>query len=141
MSGRLTRRGFASLAAAPMLASPNRKIRTAVIGTTHGHALSKIRALRSMPEYELAGVCRVEPGDPPDKPELRGVPWLPLDQVLRKISQPTPQRGASKEAPTLPARTGAFAGDTLEEVAAPVIPLPPFAFRDVAHCRWATALV
>jgi predicted dehydrogenase len=69
-----------------MLASPNRKIRVAVIGTTHGHALSKIRALRSMPEYELAGVCRIEPGQPADKPELRGVEWLPVDQVLSDTS-------------------------------------------------------
>ena len=49
---------FAALASAPFALPAKGPIRAAVIGTGHGHALSKIRALRSMPEYELTGVCR-----------------------------------------------------------------------------------
>jgi predicted dehydrogenase len=76
----LTRRGFAALAAVPVLAAKARPIRAAVVGTGHGHAISKIRALRSMPEYELAGVCRPDPSEP-DHATLRDVQWLSLDQV------------------------------------------------------------
>jgi predicted dehydrogenase len=72
----LTRRTFAALAA-PLLAASDKKIRTAVIGTGHGHALSKIRALRSMPEYDLAGVCRHA-----DEPTNIDVRWLTLQQIL-----------------------------------------------------------
>ena len=86
MNRDLTRRAFTSLAAAPVLAASERKIRVVVVGTTHGHALSKIRALRSMPEYEFAGVCRVEPGQPPDDAPLRGVRWMSLDQALEDAS-------------------------------------------------------
>ena len=82
----LTRRAFASLAAAPMLVSSARKIRVAVVGTTHGHALSKIRALRSMPEYEFAGVCRAETGRAEESAALRDVRWISLDQALGDAS-------------------------------------------------------
>jgi predicted dehydrogenase len=60
------------------------------VGTGHGHALSKIRALRSMPEYELAGVCRPDSNEPPTDPEkldiLRDVRWLSLQEVLEDTS-------------------------------------------------------
>jgi predicted dehydrogenase len=58
-----------------------RKIRAAVIGTGHGHALSKIRALRSMPEYELVGICRPFSSEPPLPDALRDVRALPLEQI------------------------------------------------------------
>jgi predicted dehydrogenase len=88
--GELTRRAFSAMAAAPLANALSSRIRTAVVGTGHGHALSKIRALRSMPEYELAGVCRPDPNDPPRNPEkveaLRGVQWLSIEQVLEDAS-------------------------------------------------------
>ena len=60
--GHLTRRAFSAMAAAPVLSASGRPIRVAVIGTSHGHAISKIRALRAMPEYDLAGICRPDNG-------------------------------------------------------------------------------
>ncbi len=85
-TGALTRRAFSALAAAPVLSAAGGKIRVAVIGTGHGHALSKIRALRGMPEYELAGVCRPDPSEPADGAALRDVRWLSLEQVLEDSS-------------------------------------------------------
>jgi predicted dehydrogenase len=81
-TGTLTRRAFSALAAAPVLSASGGKIRVAVIGTGHGHALSKIRALRAMPEYELAGVCRPDPSEPAEDTALRGVRWLSIEQIL-----------------------------------------------------------
>jgi predicted dehydrogenase len=67
--------------AVPILGAPVEKIGVAVIGTGHGHAISKIRALRSMAEYDLAAVC-AHPGEPTESDALRGLKWLPLRQVL-----------------------------------------------------------
>ena len=56
----MNRRAFCSLAAAASSAplhSTYKKIRVAVLGTGHAHALGKIQALRTLPEYELAGIC------------------------------------------------------------------------------------
>jgi predicted dehydrogenase len=85
----LNRRGFCSLAAAFGLArtfADTQKIRVAVLGTGHAHALSKIRCLRSLPEYEFAGICRPD-GDEPNQPEVfPGVRWLSLGEVLNDAS-------------------------------------------------------
>src|SRR5688500_9921801 len=62
------------------------KIRAAVVGTGHGHAIGKIRALRSMPEYDLIGVCRPEPNEPDTHEALRGIHWLSLQQILDDAS-------------------------------------------------------
>jgi predicted dehydrogenase len=78
---RLTRRAFAALAAVPAASPMLRPIRVAVVGTGHGHAISKIRALRSMPEYELVGVCRPDPSEPSSHEALRDVKWISLDEI------------------------------------------------------------
>ena len=79
----MNRRAFCSLAATVRLAAgASNKIRAAVIGTAHGHAASKIRALNRLPEYELAGVCRTSDSDP----DVEGVRWLALDEVLADAS-------------------------------------------------------
>lgn len=70
-----------TMAAAPVFAATG-KIRTAVIGTGHGHALSKIRALRGMPEYELAGVCKIDAAESTNGDALASVNWLTFDQIL-----------------------------------------------------------
>lgn len=80
------RRKFCALAAAagaaPMRAN-SEKIRVAVLGTGHAHALSKIRALRALPEYEFAGVCRPDADEPNQGEVFQGVRWLSLDEVLK----------------------------------------------------------
>ena len=81
-SRELTRRAFTAAAAAQALTASERKIRAAVIGTGHGHALSKIRALRSMPEFELIGVCRPFPSEPLDADVLRDLRALSIEQIL-----------------------------------------------------------
>ena len=69
-------------AAAPLPAAST-KIRVAMIGTGHGHAASKIRALQSMPEYEFVGVCRPDKDDPAVEDVFRGgVRWLELPEAL-----------------------------------------------------------
>ena len=70
----MTRRKFSSLAAgAAALSAAGDKIRVAMIGTGHGHALSKVRALRSMPEYDFVGACRPDASEPAEGEPLRGV--------------------------------------------------------------------
>jgi predicted dehydrogenase len=64
-----------------LTAGPTR-IRAAVLGTGHAHALGKIRALRSLPQYELAGICRPDADEPNEGDVFQGVRWLSLDQVL-----------------------------------------------------------
>ena len=80
-SGNLTRRGFSALAATQFLAAAGEKIRAAVVGTGHGHAISKIRALRSMPEYDLVGVCRPDASDP-NGDAVTDLRRLSLQQIL-----------------------------------------------------------
>jgi hypothetical protein len=58
----ITRRHFSALSAAAIATTSTRlegvphKVRAAMIGTGHGHAGSKVLALRAMPEYEFVGV-------------------------------------------------------------------------------------
>jgi predicted dehydrogenase len=80
----VTRRTFSAAAAgAAALSAAGGRIRVAMIGTGHGHAFSKIKALRSMPEYDLAGVHRPDSRDEPkDGDPLRGVRWLSLDEII-----------------------------------------------------------
>lgn len=81
----MTRRSFAALAG-PLLASAPAPIRAAMIGTGHGHAHSKILALRSMPAYEFVGVCRPDPDDPAIGPAFQNVRWLTEDEVVKDAS-------------------------------------------------------
>ena len=85
-SSNLSRRAFAVLAATSAFSATTGKIRAAVVGTGHGHALSKIRALGSMQEYELAGVCRPDPSEPDGGDALRNARWLSREQILDDAS-------------------------------------------------------
>src|SRR5438874_1093715 len=78
--------GAVGTAASRPLAAAPAKIRVAVLGTGHAHALSKIRALRSLPQYELAGICRPDPDEPKEGPVFEGLKWLSLDEVLADTS-------------------------------------------------------
>src|SRR2546430_17006545 len=82
---KLNRRTFCSLAAAAtcMPLHATNKIRVAVLGTGHAHALGKIQALRSLPEYEFAGICRPDSDEPDEGEIFRGVRWLSLAEVLQ----------------------------------------------------------
>ena len=85
----MNRRTFVSLAAATSSAAlhpASKKIRVAVLGTGHAHALGKIQALRTLPEYELAGICRPDADEPNEGEVFRGVRWLSLDEVLQDSS-------------------------------------------------------
>ena len=63
-------------------ATTGERIRVAVIGTGHGHAASKIKALRVLPEYELVGICRPDLDEPAEGDAFRGARWLSMDEVL-----------------------------------------------------------
>jgi predicted dehydrogenase len=67
-------------------AAENKRIRVAVFGTVHGHARSKIRALRALPEYEFVGICRPDPDQPDHGDVLEGVRWLSLEEILQDSS-------------------------------------------------------
>src|SRR5215472_9046505 len=85
----LNRGGFCALVAGFGLArafADTRKIRVAVVGTGHAHALSKIRCLRSLPEYEFAGICRPDADEPDQGEVFQGVRWLSLGEVLNDAS-------------------------------------------------------
>lgn len=79
----MTRRSFAAIVtAAPLMAAAPEKIRVAMIGSGHGHAASKIKALQSMPEYELVGLCRPDEDDPAVGEIFKSVRSLSLQDVL-----------------------------------------------------------
>jgi len=69
-------------AIAASAAPSTERIRVAMIGTGHGHAASKIKALRVLPEYEFVGICRPDTDEPGEGDVFRGVRWLSLDEVL-----------------------------------------------------------
>lgn len=79
-----SRRMFCStLAATAAVAAPaGERIRVAMIGTGHGHAASKIKALRVLPEYEFVGICRPDLDEPGEGDVFEGVRWMSLDEVL-----------------------------------------------------------
>jgi len=80
----MTRRLFSTVAMAA--AATPAKIRVAMVGTGHGHAASKVKALQSMPEYEFLGVCRPDPEDPVIDEIFRQVPALRYEEVLKDPS-------------------------------------------------------
>ncbi len=83
----MTRRTFAHMAAAaPLAAAGSGKIRAAMVGTGHGHAASKIKALLSMPEYEFVGLCRPDAQDPAIGDVFGQVPALDYPAVLKDAS-------------------------------------------------------
>jgi predicted dehydrogenase len=90
----LNRREFAYTAAGYAAAhrtskgSPARsdRIRVAVLGTGHAHALAKIRTLRSHPSYEFVGICRPDADEPSEGEVFQGVRWLTIEEVLRDAS-------------------------------------------------------
>lgn len=84
--GGLTRRTFTAAAGAQVLSAADDRIRVAVVGTGHGHAISKIRALRSMPEYDFAGVCLAIPDEPKNNDVLKSVRSLSLQELLNDQS-------------------------------------------------------
>ena len=83
----MTRRFFTAIATATSLRSATSpKIRVAMIGTGHGHAASKVRALQSMPEFEFVGVCRPDKDDPAIGDVFKNVKWLSLSDALEDRS-------------------------------------------------------
>lgn len=80
----MTRRTFyAGLAVgAATGAPPEGRIRVAVIGTGHGHAASKVQALRLLPEFDLVGICRPDLYEPADHRAFEGVRWLRMEEIL-----------------------------------------------------------
>src|SRR5580700_9366295 len=81
------RRACCLLAAAPIAVARagGERIRVAIFGTGHAHALSKIRTLRRMPEFELAGICGLD-GEPREGEVFSGVRWLSTEELLNDPS-------------------------------------------------------
>jgi predicted dehydrogenase len=83
----MNRRTFCAAAAFSLSrGSASGPIRAAMIGTAHGHASSKARALRRLPEYDFAGICRIHPDEPDSDEAFQGVLRLSLDSVLQDSS-------------------------------------------------------
>ena len=81
-----SRRGFVTgmtgVVSAAFAAPPGGLIRVAMIGTGHGHAISKIKALQLLPEFDFVGICRPDTDEPAGAEVFRGVRWLSLQDVL-----------------------------------------------------------
>lgn len=93
-----SRRTFcAAVGSAAVTRAADAKIRVAVIGTGHGHAASKVRSLRTLPEFDFVGVCRPDRDEPAENEAFRGVRWLELDEILR---DPTIEMVAVESMPT-----------------------------------------
>lgn len=83
----MTRRSFSVLAtAASLMGSPRSAIKVAMIGTGHGHAASKMRALQSLPEYTVAGVYRPDQDQTIGEAAFRNVASLSIEQILEDSS-------------------------------------------------------
>lgn len=88
----ITRRHFTTLAGAafgaylPAYAEPPRRIRVAMVGTGHGHAASKVKALNGLAAFEFVGACRPDDRDTPRGDIFESVQWLKIDRIL---SDPT----------------------------------------------------
>jgi predicted dehydrogenase len=84
----MNRRSACCLLAAasiPVAKANDKRIRVAVFGAGHAHAISKIRTLRRMPEFEFAGICRLE--DEHHEGEVfQGVRWLSTEELLNDTS-------------------------------------------------------
>ena len=73
---------LAGAGAAAFAAPPGDKIRVAMIGTGHGHAASKVKALRVLPEYEFVGICQPDKDEPAEDEVFKNVRWMSLDEVI-----------------------------------------------------------
>jgi predicted dehydrogenase len=84
----VSRSGLAALGAAAMnLGAKERepRIRCAILGIDHSHAVDVLQVLRKAPDYQLAGVC--EPNDGirqavGGQPDWADVNWLTLDALM-----------------------------------------------------------
>jgi len=77
----LTRRAL-SMAAAAAGSAKTKPIRAAVYGVGHAHAMGKVEALRTLPEFDLVGVCEPDSRVPRTHKALEGVRWLSEQEVL-----------------------------------------------------------
>jgi len=85
--GLLSRRGFCLASAAQVaLRSDERRIRVAVLGIGHAHGPNKVSVLRSMPEYDFAGICEPDSTQPRHAAPFQGVHWLSLKKLLDDAS-------------------------------------------------------
>lgn len=82
----MTRRTLLSGAAGAGATPAARRIRAAVYGIGHAHAMGKIAALRALPQYELVGVCEPEPSRRRTHKALDGVRWLTPREMLDDAS-------------------------------------------------------
>jgi predicted dehydrogenase len=72
-------------ASIPVAKADDKRIRVAVFGTGHAHAISKIRTLRRIPEFEFAGICGLD-GEPRAGEVFQGVRWLSAEELLNDPS-------------------------------------------------------
>src|SRR5215510_3922604 len=72
----------AGAGAAALARPPGDRIRVAMIGTGHGHAASKVKALRVLSEYEFVGICRPDKDEPAADEAFKDVRWMSLDEVI-----------------------------------------------------------
>lgn len=83
----LSRRAIGQLAAGfAVPAAPFKAIRAAMIGTGHGHAGSKVKALASMEEYDFLGVARPDSDDPATSDAFKSVRRLDAEKILADAS-------------------------------------------------------
>ncbi|MBM3739585.1 MAG: Gfo/Idh/MocA family oxidoreductase [Acidobacteria bacterium] len=78
----LTRRALSMAAAAAAGSAKTKPIRAAVYGVGHAHAMGKVEALRTLPEFDLVGVCEPDSRVPRTHKALEGVRWLSEKEVL-----------------------------------------------------------
>ena len=79
----MERRAFLSLAAATAAhAFQKEPVGIGFLGATHSHAEGKLAAVRSLPEFRLAGVCE---SDPKTQEKLRqqGIALLSREELLK----------------------------------------------------------
>jgi predicted dehydrogenase len=81
----LTRRTFIPAAFLPV-AFAAKPVRVAVYGIGHAHAMGKVTALRTLPEFDFVGVCEPDAERPRTHKALNGVRWLAPREMLEDSS-------------------------------------------------------
>ena len=82
----MTRRTVLSIAAAAPALFAAKPIRAAVYGIGHAHAMGKITALRTLPQFEFVGVCEPDTTRQRTHKALEGVRWLTQRELLDDTS-------------------------------------------------------
>ena len=121
----MDRRLFLTSLAAPLAGQDPPRIRIAFLGGAHAHTPAKVALVKSMPLYELAGICEENPAARAPYEKL-GIPFLKRDAVLGDASIRVVAVGSAVKDHVPDARQALEAGKHIHLEKAPAATLAEF---------------